>query len=188
MAITVPRYTEHDLEEVREVTTDRVELLEGEIVVTPAPALLHQTILSNLHVVFRASIHDTGQGHVYLAPVDVVLSEDTIVQPDLVVVLADRRSVLTEKRIEGTPSLVVEVISPTTGVRDIVQKREIYARYGVPEYWIVDQTLLQVTVCSDPHGGQYLSVQTAIDAVVSATIPDLATTTAEVFAMGPDLY
>lgn len=185
MAITVPRYTEHDLEWVRDGTTDRVELLEAEIVVTPSPSPAHQTIVGNLYVVFRAAIQETGRGRVYFAPADVFLSADTVVQPDLVVVLADRRSVLTENRIEGTPSLVVEIISPTTGVRDVVQKREIYARHGVPEYWIVDQFHPQVTICSDPQGRQYLSVQTAIDEVVSATIPGLSTTTTEVFAMSP---
>ena len=187
MAITVPRYTEHDLEEVREVTTDRVELLEGEIVVTPSPSPAHQDAAGNLYVVFRVAIRNTGRGRVYLAPLDVVLSEDTIVQPDLFVVLADRQVTVTEKRVEGVPSLIVEIISPTTGVRDVVQKREIYARFGVPGYWLVDLIHREVTVCSDPQGRQYLSVPTATDEVVSATIPGLSTTTAEVFAMGPEL-
>jgi Uma2 family endonuclease len=186
MPIAPPRYTEHDLEQVREVTTDRVELLKGEIVVTPAPALSHQDVVGNIYAFFRARVRDKGIGRVYIAPADVVLSEDTILQPDVVVVLADRRLVLTPKRVEGTPSLVVEVLSPTTGVRDVVDKWETYAEYGVPEYWLVDPDAFQVTVFSDPRNGRYASEVTAIDDVVSATLPGIAMAVADVFSSGPE--
>jgi Uma2 family endonuclease len=186
MAIAPPRYTEQDLEDVRDSTTDRVELLEGEIVVTPSPSPRHQDIVGNLYILFRNSIRDAGLGSAFMAPLDVVLSEGTIVQPDVVVVLADRRLVLTEKRIEGTPSLVVEVISPTTGVRDVVDKRRIYARHRVPEYWLVDPAAFQVTVFTDPRDDQYFSQETVIDALTAVTMPGVATTVADVFSAGPD--
>lgn len=187
MAIAPPRYTEQDLEDVREVTADRVELLEGEIVVTPAPSPRHQDVVGNLYSLFRGAIREAGMGVVYIAPLDVVLSEDTIVQPDVVVVLRDRRPMLTERRIEGAPSLVVEVMSPTTGVRDVVEKREIYARYGVPEYWLVDPAMFQVTIFTDPLGDRFRAEQTAIDEVVAQTIPRVSISITEVFSAGPEI-
>ena len=185
---TVPYlYTEDDLEQAREATSDRLELLEGEIVVTPSPSPMHQDVLGFLYTLFRRVIRDTGQGRVYVAPLDVALAEYTIVQPDLVVLLPDRRSVVTEKRIEGTPSFVVEIISPTTGIRDRIDKRDIYAQYGVPEYWLVDALNGEVTVFADPRDGHYQIEHTSREVVRSATMLDIAATLAELFAPPPDL-
>lgn len=191
MSIATRRHTMHDLEQVRETTTDRVELIEGEIVVTPSPAPSHQDILGNIYALFRDTVRNAGLGAVYVAPLDVVLvkgtlAKDTIVQPDLVVVLPDRRLAITEKWIEGAPSLVVEIISPTTGVDDRGRKLAMYAQHGIPEYWLVDPDRLQVTIFTNPRQGRHLDEQTAIDDVVSVTIPVVATTIADVFSSGPE--
>lgn len=68
---------------------------------------------------------------------DGVLSDETVVQPDLIVILNENRHIIHE-RIEGPPDLVVEVLSPATKDRDLTAKRRLYARHGVREYWIVD--------------------------------------------------
>ena len=77
-------------------------------------------------------------GQVFLAPLDCILAQTTIVQPDIVFVDAARRSVISERGIEGAPTLVVEVISPSSGAIDRRRKLQLYARYAVPHYWIVD--------------------------------------------------
>ena len=72
------------------------------------------------------------------APVDVILSNTTVVQPDLVHVDPSRAHMITRRGIEGPPTLAVEIISPSTPAIDRVKKLALYARYGVPYYWIVD--------------------------------------------------
>ena len=69
---------------------------------------------------------------------EVILSEPTVVQPDLVYVAVDRKGVVSERGIEGPPTLVIEILSPSTRVMDRQTKLDLYARHGVPHYWIVD--------------------------------------------------
>ena len=116
----------------------RYELHEGELSVTLAPGLSHQDILGNLFVILRGHINARGLGKVFVAPVDCILENITVVQPDIVFVETARRSLMSERGIEGAPTLVVEVISPSTGAIDRRRKLQLYARYAVPFYWIVD--------------------------------------------------
>jgi Uma2 family endonuclease len=186
MSILSHPLTYEDLERAREASNDRFELIEGELFVTPAPSLWHQDILGNLYVLLRRAVFEPGLGRVYLAPADVRLDEHTIVQPDLIVVLSDR-PVLTAARIEGTPSLAVEIISPSTSTYDRGTKRNLYAQYSVPEYWLVDPEAETVTVFSDPRDGRYHTETVSSDVVVSATIPGLSADLKALFAPVPGL-
>ena len=117
---------------------------------------------------------------------DVRLAEHTIVQPDLVVVLADRRHILTASRVEGAPSLVVEIISPSTSAYDRETKRRTYAQHEVPEYWLVNAEAQTLTVCSEPRDGRYRRETVFADMAVSATIPGLSADLEALFASVPD--
>jgi Uma2 family endonuclease len=181
MAIGSRSLTYDDLERAREATTDRVELIKGELFVTPAPSLGHQDVVGNLYVLLREAIFAPGHGRVYLAPADVRLAADTIVQPDLVVVLADRNRILTPPRIEGVPSLVIEILSPSTTAYDQATKRNLYAEHAVPEYWLVDPEAWSVTVCSDPREGRYQVAVTTTDVLLSPTIHGLKLDLAAIF-------
>lgn len=116
----------------------RYELHEGELSVTPGPGLSHQDILGNLFVILRSHVNAGGLGKVFIAPVDCILENITVVQPDIVFVEMARRSVMSERGIEGPPTLVVEIISPSSAGIDRRRKLQLYARYAVPYYWIVD--------------------------------------------------
>ncbi len=116
----------------------RYELFEGEIEMTPAPTTRHQRVLGRLHVFLHQYLQDRQAGEVFVAPVDLILSDVTVVQPDLLVVLNERRHLIAERGIEGPPDLVVEVLSPATASRDRGIKMQLYARYGIPHYWLVD--------------------------------------------------
>jgi Uma2 family endonuclease len=186
MAIQSRSLTFDDLERMRESSNDRLELIDGELFVTPSPTPLHQDISGNLYTLFRSVVFESGRGRVYFAPLDVQLAENTVVQPDLVVILSDR-SVLTEARVEGAPSLAVEIISPSTSVYDRVTKRNLYAQYGVPEYWLVDPDAKTVTIYSDPQDGRYQAAQTVSDVAISATIPELSADLKALFAPVPGL-
>jgi Uma2 family endonuclease len=116
----------------------RYELHEGELSVTPAPGLVHQGTLRNLVVMFHSHASARGLGEVFPAPVDCVLEDVTVVQPDIVFVETARRSIMSERGFEGAPTLVVEIVSPSTTGIDRRRKLQLYARYAVPYYWIVD--------------------------------------------------
>jgi Uma2 family endonuclease len=116
----------------------RYELFEGELAVTPAPSPDHQRALAGLNDLLRQYVRSSGLGEVLFAPLDVILSASTVVQPDLVYLAPDRAALVSQRGIEGPPTLVVEVLSPSTTRADRATKRQLYARYGVPYYWIVD--------------------------------------------------
>lgn len=116
----------------------RYELHEGELSVTPAPGRRHQATLRNLNEVLWQLVKSRGLGELYFALFDCILDETTVVQPDLVFVDTDHLEVLSERGAEGPPTLVVEIISPHTGRIDRVRKLQLYARYHIPFYWIVD--------------------------------------------------
>ncbi len=116
----------------------RYELEDGEIAVTPAPSTRHQTVSKNLMYLIESYLREHRAGVLFYAPIDLILSDTTVLQPDLLVVLPGREGIITERGVEGPPDLVVEVLSPATVTRDRKSKFQLYARYGVTHYWIVD--------------------------------------------------
>jgi Uma2 family endonuclease len=114
----------------------RRELIDGELVVSPSPRIRHQDLVGRLGVVLYQHVEQQRLGRVFFVMVDVVLAEDQVFVPDLQFIATDRLGQLTEKNMQGPPSLVVEVLSDAR--RDRIMKRDRYERFGVPEYWIVD--------------------------------------------------
>ena len=117
---------------------ERYELLDGELVMSEAPRIVHQSVDMELGTLMNLFVKENDLGRVFSAPTDVVLSDTIVVQPDLLFVSKQRAHIITEQNIQGAPDLVVEILSPSTANRDWTIKRELYARYGVKELWIVD--------------------------------------------------
>lgn len=116
----------------------RYELHEGELSMTPAPHTRHQQVSRNLFRVLDQHVREQSLGEILYAPVDCILSDITIVQPDIVYIESERRDIISARGIEGPSTLVVEILSPSTGQIDRGIKFQLYARYGVPYYWIVE--------------------------------------------------
>jgi Uma2 family endonuclease len=116
----------------------RYELHEGEIYMTAAPRPRHQQVVGNLHLILATHVRRLGLGEVFLSPIDVILADVTVVEPDLVYVEAARLGRVSDRGIEGPPTLVIEVLSPSTAGADRGVKLQLSAKYGVPHYWIVD--------------------------------------------------
>lgn len=130
------RYTYADYTQLPEGAP--YELIHGELVMSPSPTPYHQIIQSNLHFVLTQFVRKGGLGQVLTAPMDVRLSEEDTVQPDLIFIAADRRDIIGEQAIDGAPDLIVEILSPSTAYRDLTTKKRLYEQHGVREYWIVD--------------------------------------------------
>jgi Uma2 family endonuclease len=187
MAIQSRSLTFEDLNQERETCDERLELIEGEIIVTPSPSLMHQIVVHRLDVLLDRAIVEPGLGLVIGAPFDVYLDDQNVPQPDLMVVLWDREQVLGSARLESAPSLAIEISSSSSATRDRVTKRNVYARFDVPEYWLVDPDAKTVTIFSDPRDGRYHSEETTSDVVISATIPQLSADLKALFAPVPGL-
>ncbi|WP_027356738.1 Uma2 family endonuclease [Desulfofundulus thermocisternus] len=117
---------------------NRYEILEGVLHVTPSPTTRHQRVSRNLQRIIDAYVLEHNLGEVFDAPLDVIFSNISIAQPDLIFVSHARSEIITEKNIAGAPDLVVEILSPNTSRRDRITKAHVYALYGVEYYWLVD--------------------------------------------------
>lgn len=116
----------------------RHEIIDGELIVTPAPSVRHQRIVTRVVSLLHDFVGSHALGEVFAGPVDVLFAEGDYVEPDIVFVRKGRSDILTDRGVEGPPDLVVEVTSPATAARDRGSKLERYRLYGVAEYWIVD--------------------------------------------------
>ena len=116
----------------------RYEIHDGELSVTPAPSPQHQMCAANLFRILDSHVRSKGLGVVLFAPLDVILSDTAIVQPDLVYLAPDRLGAVSRRGIEGPPTLAVEILSPSTAGIDRETKHRLYSRHGVPYFWRVD--------------------------------------------------
>lgn len=130
------KFTYRDYINLPESETERHELLEGELIMVPSPNEPHQKVSRNLEFIIWEFVKQRKLGMVYDAPIDVVLSKEVVVQPDIIFISEKRKGIITKKNIKGTPDLVIEILSPGTSGKDRTIKHTLYARYGVKEYWI----------------------------------------------------
>jgi Uma2 family endonuclease len=165
------RFTYDDYKSLPESMEKRYELLEGDLVMVPAPTTRHQFISRNLEFILHGFVRAHGLGSVLDSPVDVVFGEGAareVAQPDIVFIGRARANIIKEAEIQGAPDLVVEILSPGTEVRDRGYKQHLYGRYGVREYWIVDPESETVEV--------YRMTQATFDLAARCTVDDALTT------------
>jgi Uma2 family endonuclease len=116
----------------------RYEVIDSRLIMAPAPDVWHQDWLGKLYVLFTLYLRKRNLGRVFMAPVDVVLNAGNVVQPDLVFVASKNLDIIEKRAIFGAPDLLVEFLSPSSVRRDRHTKMNLYARFGVKEYWIGD--------------------------------------------------
>ena len=126
---------------------ERYELLDGDLIMVPAPNLKHQRVNAEIYAQLRQFIKDRALGTLLYAPCDVVLSDTDIVQPDLLFVSREREHLLSDgEKVRGAPDLAVEILSPSSADKDQGVKRDLYGRHGVTEYWLVDPIAETVSI------------------------------------------
>jgi Uma2 family endonuclease len=153
------RWAYEELPEFPEGDGHRYEYIAGELVVTRFSSPRHQEVIGRLLFLMHQLAKAHQLGRVCLGPVDIVFAIGDLMAPDLAFVRRDRLAIIGERAIEAPPDLIVEVVHEVTEVRDRGIKRERYALYGVPEYWIVD-----------PWKGQVDLYRLAEDADVPTTL------------------
>ncbi len=160
----------------------RYEIIDGELYEMTAPTVRHQVLLGNLFIIFKPHVRRQRLGSVYMAPIDVIFAENDIAQPDLVFVSESRRNIIQDHAIVGAPDLVIEILSPSTAAHDRNRKADLYARYGVAEYWMVhpETETVEVRRLRDGEYGDASIYES--DLVSTPLIPGLDVALADIFA------
>jgi len=129
----------------------RYELIGGELFMTPSPITKHQRISRELAFALLQFAKKEKIGEVFYAPFDVYLDKENVVQPDILYVSQERLMIIGEKNIQGAPDITVEIISESSAYRDLVQKKKLYARFGVKEFWVVipEQETVEIYALKD---------------------------------------
>jgi Uma2 family endonuclease len=122
------------------------QIIGGEAVVVPSPSPFHQDIVSNIFEKLRPFVRANRLGKVLLSPLDIRFEEGEVYQPDVAFIAQSKLKGVTKEAIETLPDLVIEVLSPSTAYYDLTHKKEVYAKHGVAEYWIVDPIELTIEV------------------------------------------
>jgi Uma2 family endonuclease len=163
----------------------RHELIDGEHFVTPAPVRRHQRLTVRLTFALEGWLRQHPVGELYVAPMDVILSDIDVVEPDLLFVSNERSQIL-GKWIHGAPDLVIEILSPSTRRVDEITKRRLYERVGVREYWIVDGEIEVVKIYRRQEDGSFARAQELLreegHSLDTPLLPGFSLSLAELFA------
>jgi Uma2 family endonuclease len=181
MTTTVRPLTYDDLLEMPD-DGQRYESIDGELIVTPAPTIKHQRVLRSLIQILGTFAYETGRGELVLPPFDVVLGHYNIVKPDLLLIASEPGHIPGDHdKFEGPPDLVVEVSSPISLRIELVRKSALYARCGVPEYWIADPERRRMVIYN-LQDKQYVPIESDDDGwLASRVFPGLRVDPSEVF-------
>jgi Uma2 family endonuclease len=163
-------YTYKDYEKLPEGAP--YQLIGGELVMTPAPVPYHQIVSLNIQFELIKFVRDRKLGRVIAAPIDVYFSEIETYQPDIIFISKDRLYIIGERKIEGAPDLVVEVLSSSTARYDLKHKKDVYEQNGVKEYWIVDPAKRSIEVYENTDYGFNLFEKVEQDGTVSSKFID----------------
>lgn len=163
----------------------RHEIINGEEYVSPSPRVRHQDLSLRLSLALGNYLAARPIGRVLVAPMDVVLSPEDVVQPDLLFVRAERRAIITDKNIQGAPDLAIEIVSEGLRERDEILKRKRYEHFAVGEYWVVDPALGVVKVYRMENGRYHRAAELSAeagDALTSPLLPEFRLELAGLFA------
>ena len=127
---------------------NRYEIFHGELCMVPAPSTNHQSVSRNLEFLIWNYVKQKDLGKVFYAPTDVVLDDDEVFQPDIVFIKSENLHIIGKDAIKGVPDLIVEIVSPSSTFYDTVEKKDVYEKYGVKEYWLVfpDERVIEIFI------------------------------------------
>lgn len=168
---------------------NRYEVIDGVLYMSTSPSAFHQWLIQLLVELVGIPARREGLAYYFIAPIGLLIPDGTPVQPDFCLVRRERAAMIYDKRIRGVPDLIAEVLSPSNMDHDLETKRRLYARAGLPEYWIIRPATRDL-LCHwqpDPATGDYTEVRVipADGTLDSPTLP-IHLTVADLFDGAPD--
>ena len=184
MTSVISKLTYDEFQTLPRDGSKRFELIEGEVFMTPSPNTKHQRAVAKLLRLLADYVEKQDLGEVFIAPYDVVFSNWTALEPDLLFIRKDRASIVTDANVQGAPDLVIEILSPRNKAYDRETKMRAYEKAGVPEIWYFDPEEDKAEILNLKADGRYVvTAKLSGDAtIVSKTLPGLSLTMREVFA------
>jgi len=173
------KYTVQDFERLLE-GPPYYQLINGELIETPTPEVIHQKVVGRLLYLFHKLEKETKISTV-IHLIDLYLDEKNVFQPDIVVLLKEGKAKVEEKGILGPPDVVVEILSPSTAYYDLIVKKEVYERAGVKEYWFLDPNRKTFEIYKNSEEGFKLTSQAREKGKVFSEILKLEIDLKEVF-------
>ena len=160
------------------------EIIDGEMIRKSAPTPMHQRICRKIIVILDRYINERKSGEIFQSPVDVFLDEYNKPQPDLVYVSTEKKAIITNDGIMGIPDLIIEIISPTSVIRDRIEKKNLYERMSVQEFWLVDPQYEEIEIYSLKNSHyELLSAATTLEGeLTSALFKGLTINLADIFS------
>jgi len=134
------------------------QLINGELIMSPSPNGIHQKLIGRIYSLILAQCDKMEIGEVFIAPSDVYLDNKNVVQPDIYFVAAANLSIVTNAGADAVPDMIIELLSPSNAHYNLLAKLQLYEKYGVKEYFIVDPTDDLVVACKPAPGGKYREV------------------------------
>jgi len=157
------RFTYQDYLVLPEEPGYRLEILDGILIKEPSPNVIHQRVSRRLQRILEDYFWEYDpEGEVFNAPLDVTFQDITVVQPDLFYVAAEQKMIVKDARIDGSPTLIVEILSPSTSRKDRLQKLQIYQRAKVQHYWLVNPEE-KTLECFSLRDGVYALIAAGMD-------------------------
>ena len=134
--VTIEKKTVKDYQQLPEGAP--YQLINGKLIMSPSPNRIHQKLIVEISRVIGNYLKTNTIGEAYIAPSDVYLDDENVVQPDIYFVSNANLSILTDAGAEGAPDMIIELLSPSNAYYDLRAKLQLYEKYGVKEYFIVD--------------------------------------------------
>ncbi|HET6400819.1 MAG TPA: Uma2 family endonuclease [Candidatus Kapabacteria bacterium] len=163
---------------------ERYELIDGELIMTPAPTFEHQDIIAFLIERLGSLVRAKRLGKVVPSPTDVHATEHDVYQPDILFIRRENLGIVREGAVHGAPDLVIEILSPSTGYYDLKHKKDVYQQIGVKEYWIVDP-MDKTVECflNSPRGFETFFIGKQTGRAQSSVLPEFSIDLGELFSL-----
>jgi Uma2 family endonuclease len=147
------------------------EIIDGEMIRKSAPTPMHQRISRKVMVIIDRFISEKKTGEIFQSPIDVYLDEYNKPQPDLVFVSESKKAIITNDGIVGVPDLIIEIISPTSIIRDRIKKKALYEKMSVPEFWLIDPQYAAIEIYTLQNNRyELLSAATTLEGELKSSI------------------
>ncbi len=154
--------------------TKQYEILRGNLISYPTPTSYHQWYRKNISMILNGFVRNNQIGYIFSAPTDVILDEENVVQPDLIFIKQENRDKIQKRGIFGNPDIVIEIVSQSTLTRDTFEKRDIYEKFGITEFWLVYPEMECVQVFAIENNKYHIFSEGAVESYDNKILPNSA--------------